>query len=90
VSHPKRYVAARKVRGSVLARVAAGFAAVADRLRHRRSVTEVEFTEERHLWGGDEDGGLASAGVLRRPPDQSGSGSAALAESFDSSDIERH
>jgi hypothetical protein len=70
-----------RARGSVLAGLVASVAAAVDRLRARRRgpSAEIAFTEERRLWD-DEDGGLASAGVPRRPHDSSGSGSAALIE----------
>ena len=64
----------------MFAGVVAMFAAAVERLRGRR--TEVEFTEETFRWD-DDDGGLAPAAVPRRPPDRSGSGSAALIEPED-------
>ena len=69
------------VRARVFAGVVALLTSAADVLRRRRrTVSDVEFTEEWHLWDDDYDGRLASAGVRRRPPDGSGSASAAVAE----------
>lgn len=52
----------------------------ADAIARFRNPHEVTWTEERQLWDGQDDGGLAASGVPRRPPDRSGSGSAAMAE----------
>lgn len=54
------------------------FGAAVERLRNRGR--EVDYTETTLFWDDEDDGGLASARVPRRPPDHSGSGSAALVE----------
>jgi hypothetical protein len=69
---------AGKEQDSVFAGVVGLFAAAVERLRGRGR--EVEFTEEWFLWDEEGDGGLAAAPVPRRPPDRSGSGSAAVIE----------
>jgi len=61
----------------VLAAIVSRFADAVARFRGRRG--EITWTTEVHL-GDDDEGGLAASGVRRRPPDRSGSGSAALPE----------
>jgi hypothetical protein len=58
-----------------------------DTVRIRRHSTEVEFNEETLLWDDEDDGGLAASRVPLRPPDHSGSESAALVEPTDPRDI---
>lgn len=80
-----------KERDPVLAGLVFAFASAVERLRRRRRNTSVvEFMPETFLWGNQEDGGLAASRVPLRPPDRSGSGSAAMAEPTDSSDIAQH
>jgi hypothetical protein len=63
----------------VTAGVVARLAQAVAKLRSYGS--HADFTQETLLWEDDEDeGGLAASGVRKRPPDQSGSGSAALPE----------
>jgi hypothetical protein len=64
-------------RQSVFAGLLMSFGAAVERFRNRGR--EVDYTETTLFWD-DEDGGLASARVPRRPTDLSGSGSAALVE----------
>lgn len=70
-------------RQSIFAGVVMGFAAAVERLRTRNRGNDVDYTEKEVYFDIDEDGGLASARVPRRPPDRSGSGSAALIEPAD-------
>jgi len=74
----------RSDRDLVFAGIVARFATAIARFRGRRGGSdesaEVEFTETTLLWDDDDDGGLAAARVPRRPPDRSGSGSAAMIE----------
>jgi hypothetical protein len=78
----------RTERDSIFAGVVAAFAAAIDRFRRRRPYeSEVQFTQETLLWEDEEDGGLAASRVPRRPPDRSGSGSAAAVEPNDPRDI---
>jgi hypothetical protein len=90
MSHHGRGSRAGKERESVFAGVIAAFASAVARLRGRRPpTTEVDFTEDTLLWDDDPEGGLAASRVPRRPSDRSGSGSAALTEPTDTSDIDR-
>lgn len=65
----------RRDRDPVFARVIALFAGAVARFRGRRG--DIPPTTEERLWDDDSNGGLATSGVRRRPPDLSGSGSAA-------------
>jgi hypothetical protein len=69
----------------VLAGVVARFAHAVAKLRSYGS--RADFSEEMRL-GDDnpDDGGLAASRVLKRPPDRSGSGSAAIREPTDDPD----
>lgn len=64
----------------ILAGVAARLAEVTELLRSGRWHAPSAGEDPADLLPPDDDGGLATSGVRRRPPDTSGSGSAALIE----------